>query len=570
MSLPDPLPDNPLRWDGWRSYNSENYYDRLCLEFDPAPSDDQVESNCRTLLVWWQKKLPLKSQPSNPMTQLLRTGMDEAPQFLAEARNRLLDPEARPAIDKLLRERLVDGAVVEFKKVIDFALGSSELTRDEEDRLYEAGARLGLMRDEMARVVESELERTGARRIEKPSHAPAHAAPLAGASAAIPGEPASEFMRVVRLSKLCIDGDDMTDDQRDALCNMGESLGLTGGQAEDIIDEYLDKVAAEPMQSVQPLRAVHHATVKAGATAVADRQSGAALAVTMTPLPPKASVPVRPVAAAVAKPPPAKPLQPAVVVSPVARIQERARFKNFTNIVGSEMFLVPSGIFQMGSTARDSAPHEQPVTETTVGCFYISRFPITNEQYEKYDAGHRAKRAPWGGEKHPVIYVTSKEALAFCNWLSVRDGRKYRLPTEAEWEYAARGSDGRAYPWGDRLDSGNLANFADKRTSFPWADPTIDTGFSETAPVGSFPHGASPFGVEDMAGNVFEWCSDFFDFYRGKPLTNPRGPSNGTKRVYRGGSWKSRATSLRTSARGFNTPDYSSNDLGFRVVCECE
>jgi len=166
--------------------------------------------------------------------------------------------------------------------------------------------------------------------------------------------------------------------------------------------------------------------------------------------------------------------------------------------------------------------------------------------------------------------VNSKEAEKFCQWLSSREGKKYRLPTEPEWEYAARGMEGRTFPWGEVLDSGNLANFADKQTNFAWRDTLIDDGFPESSPVGSFPRGASPFGIEDMAGNVFEWCLDYFENYKGKERVNPRGPTNGTKRIYRGGSWKSRASNLRTTARNHNLPEYSSNDVGFRVVCECE
>ncbi len=571
MALPNPLPDNPLRWEGWKHYNSENFYDRLCLDFDPSPTDEQIEENCRILLVWWQKKLPLKNQPSNPMTQLLRGGMDEAPQYLAEARTKLLDPEIRGALDGELRARFVQNAVDEFKKFIEFALGSGELTAEAEDRLYESGAKLGLMRDEMERVLNAELERTGTERVKDLPPPPPAAAPVAGVSAAdveaasAERDPYVEFRRVLRLSKLCTDGDDMTDDQRDALCNMGESLGLTGGEAEDLIDEYLEEMSG----AVLP-------PAKSGA-AVAMAGRAAAPVINKSPAPATRNVAAQQTKAAAAPPPRKKESTvvisaPAVNLSPVARIQERAKYQNFVNYVGAEMLFIPSGQFHMGSNGRDSAPQEQPVTLTTISCFYISRFPITNAQYERFDPSHRAKRSPSVNDSHPVVYVSSHHALEFCAWLGARDGKRYRLPTEAEWEYAARGSDGRSYPWGDRLDAGHFANFADRRTNFPWSDRNIDDGYAETAPVGSYPRGASPFGPEDMSGNVFEWCLDFFDFYRAAPggRTNPRGPSNGQKRVYRGGSWKSRASSLRTSARAFNTPDYSSNDVGFRVMCECE
>jgi len=497
------------------------------------------------------------------MTQLLRVGMDEAPQYLAEARTKLLDPQNRITIDEELRNRLVEGAVVEFKKVVEFALGGAGLTEDAEDRLYEAGAKLGLLKDEMTRLLEVELERTGAKRVEPLPQPPppppvVQPAPAPLGEAAAPANPFDEFRRVLKLSRLCLDGEEMTDDQRDALCNMGESLGLTGGQAEDLIDEYLEEMASMPMQPTPP-------STRGGAAPATVAKPPVAQRSVQPQTPPRPA----PVAAPAKKEPAVSAAAPVINISPVARIHERARYPNFTNFAGGEMMLVPSGMFMMGSNAKEAAPHEQPVVRTTVSCFYMSRFPITNGQYEKFDPSHRSKRAPWANENHPVVYVSSKDAANFCQWLSARDSRKYRLPTEAEWEYAARGSDNRTYPWGERLDSGEYAKFADRRTSFAWSDRYIDCGYAETAPVGSYPKGASPFGIEDLSGNVFEWCLDFFDMYRGSARTNPRGPTAGQKRVYRGGSWRSRASSLRGSFRAFNLPDYAANDVGFRIVCEC-
>lgn len=550
-----------MRWEGWRSYNSEDLYARLCLSYESNPSPDQIEDNCRKLLVWWQKKLPLKNQPSNPLAQMLRAGMDDAPAYLAEARTKLLDPAERARFDQVLHSQITAEALGEFKKLLAFAISSNQLREEEEQRLYERGRGLGLGHDEMQSAIDAELVRLGAERVATPIPEPVAPAPVVFPSAKVGSEPtalsiaptaasqdpAGEFRRMLRLSKLCLDGDDMTDDQRDALCNMGESLGLTGGQAEDLIDEYLDEASGMPPVPV-----------------VAVARPAAARPTSAAPKP--ASAPVK-------KPQPAStPAAPKEVinVSPLARAQERQKHPNFTNSAALEMLLVPSGVFVMGSDAKDAAQHEQPMRQVSLSCFYLARFPVTNAQYERFDPAHRAKRAPWANDNHPVVYVTSREAEKFCQWLSSTEGRKYRLPSEAEWEYAARGTDRRTFPWGEFLEAGNLANFADTRTNFAWRDPLIDDGFAESAPVGNYPRGVSPFGIEDMAGNVFEWCLDFFEVYKSKECVNPRGPSSGTKRMYRGGSWKSRAGNLRTTARNFNLPEYSSNDVGFRVLCECE
>jgi len=563
VSLPIPLPDNPQRWDGWKNYNSNDPYERLCLGFDSNPSPEQIEDNCRQLLVWWQKKLPLKSQPSNPLAQMLRGGLDEAPKYLAEAKTILLDPEARAKIDTKLHQRAVEAALGEFRKLLAFAISGNQLTEQDEERLKERGRTLGLTSQDVSGAIDAELTRLGGARVSTPVPQPVvvaaapqvSAAPPAAAVPAGERDPFEEFRRILKMSRLSLDGEEMSDDQRDAMCNLGESLGLTGGQAEDLIDEYLEEMSLLP----------------AAPTAAPAGRAAAAPARTATPMAP------RPLAAAVASPPtrqePAS--KPAVVsrginVSPLGRSIERQQFPNFANGLGMEMLLVMSGHFTMGSAGRDAQQNEQPLTLVTQPGFYCARFPVTNAQFEAFDATHRMKRAPWADDRHPVIYVTSKEAEAFCRWLSARDGRKYRLPSEAEWEYAARGVDGRIFPWGDQFDGGHLANLADKRTNFAWRDPVVDDGFAETSPVGSYPKGASPFGIEDMAGNVFEWCLDCLEPYKGKERTNPRGQTGGAKRNYRGGSWKSRLASLRATARAFNLPDFSSNDVGFRVVCECD
>ena len=256
-------------------------------------------------------------------------------------------------------------------------------------------------------------------------------------------------------------------------------------------------------------------------------------------------------------------------MSPIARVEEKLRYPNFINTLGLDMYLIPTGQFRMGCETPDGQQNEQPVTPVILSAFHMSRVPITNGMYEKYDPAHRNKRGAWADDTHPVIYVSSVEAEEFCKWLSQRENRKYRLPSEAEWEYAARGGETRLFPWGDRTVTGHLANFADVRTQFAWRDSNVDDGFAETAPVGSFPRGASPFGIEDLAGNVFEWCLDAFEPYKGRETVNPKATKITTKRVYRGGSWKSRISSLRCCARNSNLPTYQSNDVGFRIVCEC-
>ena len=164
--------------------------------------------------------------------------------------------------------------------------------------------------------------------------------------------------------------------------------------------------------------------------------------------------------------------------------------------------------------------------------------------------------------------VNWDSAVAYCNWLSAKTGKKYRLPTEAEWEKAARGTDQRRYPWGNSIDR-TLANFVGAQT--------YDTGM----PVGTFDgtrrgdrdtrSNASPYGAFDMAGNVMEWCLDWYsrDYYAASPRKNPKGPANGAYRVVRGGSFFVEGFDLRSAARSAAWPSFQGHRMiGFRAVRE--
>ncbi|HZJ38293.1 MAG TPA: SUMF1/EgtB/PvdO family nonheme iron enzyme [Chthoniobacterales bacterium] len=520
--FPVPLPDDPKKWDGWSKYKSPNLYERLCLDPRANPSNEIIEEHCRELMRWWQKKLPLKNQPSNPIAQLLRSGLDESSRYLTEARVELLDPERRQKLDSELAAQASEQAATEFHKYLTFALADGFLTPEEETSLHRFGAEQGLTEEQIAAFIEAQLTKGEAKR-------PEPEAPSTGATEATSGDPKEDFMRMLRLSGL--DSDGMTDETRDAFINMAENLGIEPDEAEDLVDVYLEE--ADEISNPEP------------------------------------EAPQITVFEPLVKPAPAPPVVEKPIISASPEV-ERQRHANFANSLECQMFFVPSGEFSMGSEAPDAPPNERPLTKVTLSKFYMSRFPITNAEYEKFDPSHSRKRAPGAGDRHPVVYVSSLDAIKFCQSLSTRERKRYRLPTEAEWEYAARGMDARIYPWGNHGGRGDLANFADRNTVFAWSDRDVDDGHAESSPVGSYPFGASPFGMEDMAGNVWEWCSDYLAPYRGTPQTNPRGPANGAKRVYRGGSWKSRFSSLRATFRGSNMPNYSCNDLGFRVVCECE
>jgi len=171
---------------------------------------------------------------------------------------------------------------------------------------------------------------------------------------------------------------------------------------------------------------------------------------------------------------------------------------------------------------------------------------------------------------HPINCVDWSQAQAYCQWVGGR------LPTEAEWEYAARGNDGRKYPWGNDPPSAERLNacgaecvaMAKRELGLDWGPlyPEAD-GWESTAPVGSFPRGASPFGVLDMAGNVGEWTTDWYGQYAKDDVTDPVGPRTGSARTDRGGGWYSRREhSIRTSLRYWAGPVIRSSNVGFRCA----
>ena len=237
---------------------------------------------------------------------------------------------------------------------------------------------------------------------------------------------------------------------------------------------------------------------------------------------------------------------------------------------GNEMVLIPGGPFQMGAHRRS----------VILDRYYIARHPVTNRQFQDFlDAtGYRpsdpeatrflnhfrAGACPPGLDAHPVVFVSWLDARAYCRWA----GR--RLPSEAEWEKAARGTDGNKFPWGRDEPTADLANFGQTRARDYPVSGSWSSGGGGTAPVGAFPRGRSPYGIDGMAGNVFEWCEDVDDttFYLHGPDRNPRNTiqPGSAPCVIRGGSWRYDARSLRTYARASFPPTFRLDTVGFRVA----
>jgi len=219
------------------------------------------------------------------------------------------------------------------------------------------------------------------------------------------------------------------------------------------------------------------------------------------------------------------------------------------------MVYVPAGEFMMGSSDKSIEMYlqmfiyrrpsrfanEQPQHTVYLDAFYIDKYEVTNAQYQEFMAatGHPAPPY-WDNElynqpEQPVMCVTWEDARTYAEWVGKR------LPTEAEWEKSARGMDGRIWPWGNEWDAAKL-NGNDVGT--------VD-GYVYSSPVGSFPQGVSPYGVHDMAGNVWEWCEDWYDenYYSYSPKINPKGPASGDNHVLRGGDWSMNLDFTRCASR---------------------
>lgn len=224
------------------------------------------------------------------------------------------------------------------------------------------------------------------------------------------------------------------------------------------------------------------------------------------------------------------------------------------------MVLVPAGEFTMGSNEVED---EQPVHQVHLNAFYLDKFPVTTARYRTFlEASkselprHWAEVNPTRDADRPVIGVSWFMADHYCRWA----GR--RLPTEAEWEKAARGTDGRVYPWGNRQPTAAYGNFGKMR----W------TGYETLTPVGSFKAGDSPYGASDMAGNVWEWTADWFDanYYQSSPPRNPTGPEHGVARSVRGAGWNYDGVIARSADRNRDDPTTQINSFGFRCAMDAK
>ena len=237
---------------------------------------------------------------------------------------------------------------------------------------------------------------------------------------------------------------------------------------------------------------------------------------------------------------------------------------------GMEIVYVPAGTFMMGS--KDGDGNEQPVHEVSLDAYWIDKYEVSNAQYARCvavgecDPPHSNRsytRSSYYGnsvyDDYPVIYVSWYDAEDYCTWAGGR------LLIEAEWEYAARGSEGRVYPWGDEFD-GTKANYCEESCPSEYKDSSFNDGYEDTAPVNSYLDGASFYGALNQAGNVWEWVNDWYASYSNEVVSNPSGPPSGEYRVIRGGSWGGIEGDMRAAYRGGIYPDFTNHYYGVRCA----
>lgn len=229
------------------------------------------------------------------------------------------------------------------------------------------------------------------------------------------------------------------------------------------------------------------------------------------------------------------------------------RFEAMSNIV-----IIPEGWFWMGSD--DGQENEMPRHRVWVDCFELGKFPVTNKLYRIFVAETGAEAPVFWSQPmfshpdQPVVGITWDDAVAYCTWLGAATGTEFRLPSEAEWERAARGNrEGALYPWGDEP---------------PWDRPYLGYDPQSGGPQRVGANEPNDFGLYDMSEGVHEWCSDYYDrgYYRYSPEKNPQGPSVGQRRASRGGSWRHRVKFSRCAARSSLPPTFKYSDYGFRVA----
>jgi formylglycine-generating enzyme len=226
-----------------------------------------------------------------------------------------------------------------------------------------------------------------------------------------------------------------------------------------------------------------------------------------------------------------------------------------------KLVLIPAGWFLMGSeTGQDN---ERPVHRVWVDVFYLAECQVTNREYAHFLQTTGVRRPPlwddpnFSDPSQPVAAVSWFEAVQYCDWLSRITGERYRLPSEAEWERAARGGgEGKSFPWGDDPPQ-SLPNYHERWTSGPER-------------VAQYPPNA--FGIFDICENVHEWCNDWYqaDYYAVSPERNPPGPPAGERRASRGGSWRHHVKVARCAARSSLPPQFQYADYGFRVACDAK